>query len=413
MREYKDIINYFENSIELAYRDGSLELNKSVVKVTALRKFSNGRWIIKSCQGCDVHELTLNEYLIEDSASNVELADTELYVGSVNLGSLDRDPRELLEIAANICNELRGVNVVRCEFIINVRDYNKVIERDVGVASESKVIIEFIVGVVSRAMKYGYGGTHTALVTNLSSVSAGFIDKLLRRAYEKSLANSRSKPLNPVYAGRHQLILKPEVTAALMHEVSHLLEATAVNRIPLWSKVGPPELDVLDDPHEVTSPSIRLFDDEGVPTIRRKLIEGGVVVDYHHTRLTASQFNSEAGSSYGLYHPPIPFHTTLVVRAGDWRDEEVVSETKRGFIVDGVVKAETEGNYVRVVPEYAMYVEDGEVKNYVELRDVRIPISKLRSLSAIGRSRELRVSYEKGYLVAELAPTVRLEGYVS
>ncbi len=413
MMEYNDIVNYFEDNLELAYRDGHIELNKSSLKVSAIRRFINGRWIIASCQGCDVNELRPDELItVGDSPTYNELLDTELYVGRISLGALDRDPKDLIKAAADVCNELKGANVIRCEFIINIRNYRKVIERDVGVASEEKVVIELLAGVISRGLRYGYGGVHTALVTNLSNVGEGVIDKLLRRAYEKSIASSKAKALNPVFIGRHQLLLRPEVTAALIHELSHLLEATAVNRIPIGRRIGPHEVEVIDDPYNSSSPTIRVFDDEGVPTIKRKLIEDGVVIDYHHTRLTAKQLDSRAGSSYGLYHPPIPYHTTLVMGAGDWRDDELLRETRSGFVVEGVIKAETEGNYIRIVPEYTLYIDGGEVRDRFIVNEVKIPLSKLMTISAIGRIRDLRVSYEKGYLVSELAPAVRIEGYI-
>ena len=412
MREYSDRVSYVEDNSELAYRDGNYEFNRSVVRVSAVRKFSNGQWFITSCQGCNADELMKLIELLPKSGGDVELLDTELYVGSVSLGKGVKEPTELLRVASEVCRELRSSNVVRCEFILNIREYSKVIERDVGEARERKVLAEIIVGVVSRGLRYGYGGVHNVLIATPENVNTALVDKLVRDAYRKSLISCRSKSLNPVEVGRQVLILKPEVTAALIHEISHLLEATSPNKLLLNSKICNADVNIYDNPHEVTSPTIRLFDDEGVPTSRRSLVEGCVVVDYHHIRLTAKEFGSKAGSAYGLYHPPIPFHTTLVMKEGDWRDDEIISDSKKGFIVDGVVMAETEGSYIRIVPEYAVYVERGEPKDYVRVSSVKIPFKNLTTLSAISRSKNLRVSYEKNYIVAEIAPTVRLEGYI-
>jgi len=411
---YEDKVTYYESSLELAYRDGSVEVNKSVGVANGLRRCINGCWVITSCQGCDVGELHVGNDIggLVTTSKCPGLAPADLFVGNVSLGEVDRDPLELLRVASDVCSELKSVNVVRCEFIMYVRDCKRVIERGDGTACERKVVTEFITGVVSKGLRYGYGGIHTALVTRLSNVTEAFIDKLIRETYERSVRSSRAKALNPIYVGRHQLILRPEVTAALMHEISHLLEATSLSRLNIGSRVGPPELELIDDPHEPSSPAIRLFDDEGVPTIRRKLVEGGLVIDYHHTRTSAYVLGGRAGSAYGLFHPPIPLHTTLVMKAGDWRDDEIVQETSRGFVVDGVVMAETEGSYVRIVPEYALHIERGEVRDYVKLSSIRIPLRKLMTISAISRSSALRVSYERKYLVAEVAPTIRIEGYV-
>ncbi len=412
MKEYADMITYEEDSVELAYRDGNYEINKSVVRVNAARRFSGGQWFITSCQGCDVNELIKLTEALPRSETGAELLDTELYVGSVSLGSGVKEPLELLRVASGVCNELKGANVVRCEFVLTIRDYTKVIERGVDEACERKVLAELIVGMICKGQRNGYGGMHSILLATSDNVNAALVDKLIRNTYKRCLMSCKTKSLNPIDVGRQTLILKPEVTGALIHELSHLLEATSHNKLLLGRRVGPEELNIYDNPHEVSSPAVRLFDDEGVPTSKRSLIENGVVVDYHHTRLTAKEFNGKAGSSYGLYHPPVPFHTTLTMKGGDWSYDEIVADVKRGFIIDGVVMAEVESSYIRIVPEYAIYVERGEPKDLVKVNSVKIPISSLTTLSAIGKSSSLRTGYEKSYVVAELAPAVRLEGYV-
>lgn len=411
MKEYSDVVTYNEESLELAYRDGHYELNKSVINVNARREFKDGRWRITSCQGCYVEDLMKLTPTSLSISSADELLDTDLYVGSVRLGEMLSRPTDLLVVSADVCGEL-GSNVARCEVVINIRNYVKTIRRDVGEASESKVMVEFIVGVVSKLGRIGYGGVYKAMIPKSSNVDVALIDKMVRTAYKKSLASCKCKALNPINVGKHPLILRPEVSAALIHEVSHLLEATSLNRLSLGLKLGPEDLHIYDNPYESSSPTVRLFDDEGVPTIKRSLVENGRVIDYHHTRLTASKLESRAGSAYGIYHPPIPYHTTLTMRSGDWREDEIIAETKRGFLVDGVVIAEVRDTYIRIVPEYAIYVEGGEIKDYVKLNEIIIPINMLKSISAVGRNQALRVSYERNYLVAELTPTIKVEGYI-
>ncbi|MCS7108690.1 MAG: metallopeptidase TldD-related protein [Sulfolobales archaeon] len=415
MGEYRDLVTYEEENLELAFRDNNYECNKSHVKVDVKREFRDGKWKIISCQGCDVNSLTYLQTLnlVQSNELSYDLSEVEFYVGSISLGEPLHGVVKLLKSASDVCNELRATAVERCEVIINVRNYRKSIMRDFGEASEGKAIVEFIVGVVSKLGKYGYGGLYRAFIARSNLIDDALVDRLIREAYRKSLISCRSKALNPINIGRHFMILKSEASAAFIHEVSHLLEVTAINKLNLGSKVGPDDFHLCDAPHEPSSPTIRLFDDEGVSTVRRSLIEGGLITDYHHTISTAWRYNSIAGSAYGLYHPPIPFHTTLVMKPGDWRDDEIIAETKKGFVIEDIVMANVSDSYIRIVPERAAYVEGGEIKEFVKLNEVKIPIRKISTLSAISKSQVLRVGYEKNFLVAELAPTIKVEGYVS
>ncbi|MEM2347819.1 MAG: metallopeptidase TldD-related protein, partial [Sulfolobales archaeon] len=349
MKEYSDVVIYNEENLELAYRDGHYEFNRSVINVNAKREFKEGYWRITSCQGCSVEDLMKLTPTSLNVSSADELIDADLYVGNVRLGEMLDRPTDLLLVSADVCSELGG-NVARCEVVINIRNYVKSIRRDVGEANESKVIVEFIVGVVSKLGRIGYGGVYKAVIPKSSNVDVALIDKMVRTAYKRSLASCKCKALNPINVGRHPLILTPEVSAALIHEVSHLLEATSLNRLSLGFKLGPEDLHIYDNPYEPSSPTVRFFDDEGVSTIKRSLIENGRVVDYHHTRLTAGKLEGRAGSAYGIYHPPIPYHTTLTMKSGDWKEDEIVAETKRGFLIDGVVVAEVRDTYIRIVP---------------------------------------------------------------
>lgn len=336
-------------------------------------------------------------------------SDAQLFSGTVSLGSIDRDPVEMLKSASSVCQELTDAS---CEVILNVREIERNIDRFGDVASERKVIIEVITGVVIRTPRVSSASAHMSFVGDLSLLRESQIENLIKSCYERAKAMAKSKPLNPLAAGKADVILKPDLAAALFHEVSHLLEGDAINHLRIGTQIGPPELDIIDDPRYVSAASIRLFDDEGVVTHRRTLVESGVVVDLHHTRSTAHILGSTPGSAHGLFHIPRPFHTVLIVKPGDWKDDEIVEETKRGFIAEGLMEASTQGTYIRIVPESVWYVEGGELKEPVRISAIKIPLTKIKTISAMSRSLGTRIAYEKGHLVSEIAPTIRLQAYI-
>ena len=173
-----------------------------------------------------------------------------------------------------------------------------------------------------------------------------------------------------------------------------------------------------DDPLLELSPAKRLFDDEGVSSRAKELVVEGVVKELLHTRASAGKalrvgFNATPGQARGLFHPPKAMHSTLVIAPGDWRLKEIIEETRKGIYVKGLIRAELYEGVVSVIPENAWLIERGEVRDPILLRRIKIPLIKgLRSVDAISRSLKLRHSYEKGHIVAEVSPAIRILGYV-
>lgn len=97
------------------------------------------------------------------------------------------------------------------------------------------------------------------------------------------VARFRARDAAPPASGRVPLLLGPATVAVLLHEaVAHLLEVdtlaeTGSPTAAIGVRLGPPSLDVLDDPAGAPAPVRRSTDDEGVPVVRRWLLRGGVV----------------------------------------------------------------------------------------------------------------------------------------
>lgn len=414
---YRDEVRYREEITEFAFRDNAAEINKLRAEVKGFRVCANGCWSIVSCQGrdCGEDEKDLAEKMLsylKDRTVCRGLAEGDMFKGHAVLGTPPSNLEELLEVASGICEEYRGAGVSSCEFVGISKHIERIISRDYGEAVEEKVVLDLMGAIiVERGGRRGFGSYRIAFVPTTQKVAGKFVEYVLKKAYEKALSSVRARPLNPLAAGRATLVLSPEAAAALFHELSHALEGhrPAVAR---GARIGPPELELVDEPRNPLAPSIRFFDDEGIATSKRFLVEAGTVVDYHHTRHTAFVHKSKPGSAYGLFRVPTPFHTTLVVGRGDWGDREIVEETPRGFYIDGVAMAVFERGLIRLVPENAFVIERHEIRQPIMLRSIKIPLAKLSTISAIGRRQLLRVSDEKDHLVSEIAPHVRLEGYV-
>lgn len=110
----------------------------------------------------------------------------------------------------------------------------------------------------------------------------------------------------------------------------------------LGQKVAGPKFSLIDDPHSPEGIGSKPFDDEGMPTRVRHLIESGIFSNTYSDLFYAFKENqqptgnaSRMGSPMGrAAHPiPMPLPHNLRVKEGDATKEKIIQETKRGLLV--------------------------------------------------------------------------------
>ncbi len=401
VKSYSDRVLLETRVVGVSYRMGSTETFEESWTAKASRIYSNG-WSIAVVVGAGDNRVLLR------ARGGWGLAEATLYSGKQVMGVEEVGFEDLSKLftKAIAAAEAEGCEV---EATISYTIEHIRIEHPEGVAELVK----------------GYTDLNATLVyasatASLRLSSPGFPRSQLRLAgsilREKCLEArhaSRARHISPLSYGKWSIILYGDAAGAFLHEVAHGLEALRpVFRV--GERLRPQtSLKLYDDPYNPLSPAWRPFDDEAVTARRRTLIEDGAVVDLLHTRETAAKHNTTPGNAWGLLHRPVPGHTTLVLEAGDWKDTEMVEETRRGILVDQIVMAHISEGVVTLVPETAWLIEDGEVKQPVKMTRLRIPVKRgLETIDAISRTPRLRVSTEKGRLRAELAPAIRLIGYI-
>ncbi len=420
MLEYEDVVRYREHVVEVAWRRGSMELNESVSKVIGARIFNGGSWYIASVQDADanINELrsrarSLAEK-IKPAIPSVMFDNVEFCRGTEVIGS-ESSTSELVEFVKDIAALLSGSG----EVILTQVCSERMIESKEFCCKEVRNVIELsIFAEEVIAGKHAVASASIAISGSLRKLSDSIIESLIEDTGERVKAQLRAKALSPLNIGKWTLVLDFDVAGAIFHELAHLLEGDAPNHLLPGQNLGIKWLNISDNPVLELSPARRSFDDEGVKSRPKDLVVDGIVTELLHTRVSAAKavragFKATPGQARGLFHPPKAMYSTLIVAPGDWRLEEMVEETRRGIYVKGLIRAELYGGVVAVVPENAWIIERGEIKEPVILRQIKIPLFKgLRSIDAASRSLKLRHSYEKGHLVAEVSPAVRILGYV-
>jgi len=154
------------------------------------------------------------------------------------------------------------------------------------------------------------------------------------------------------------------------------------------------KLTLVDDPTLDGRPGSASHDDEGLPRRRRALIDGGTLVGFVYDLKTAVQAGAEptASGERGLFSPPSPGFSNLVMASGDVPLAEIVASIDEGLLVESPLGL-GQGNIISGAfsnnLSLAFKIERGEIVGRV--KDVAIAgnvYEDLRRIEALSRESE-------------------------
>jgi PmbA protein len=154
-----------------------------------------------------------------------------------------------------------------------------------------------------------------------------------------------SKKLIPVQSGRMPLIFSPSGALVLGLPLMVGLDGKNVftGISPLKGKLGETMFDakltLVDDGTLDGKFGSAPFDDEAIPHRRVSLIENGALKNFYYDLKTALQAGAEStgNGSRGLFNPPSPSITNLLMVPGDTPLAEMVKDVKEGLLVEDVL----------------------------------------------------------------------------
>lgn len=400
--------SYSENTVEVAYRNGSFEWNRYGGVFFSRRIYGEG--FIRIYSGTDRGEVEKHSKLsyVFPVKERFNIYCKEFYGGGVNVGE-PGEPDQYFELVKNLASRLVDSGL-KTEVVLvsrTIRVEHNVLEHNVA-AFENRFLHELHVYVynvyMGRLVSSGelvVSNKLRDLLDESDSLADRLLDKLKTMVYARSF--------NPVHTGRWVVLLKGASACAFYHEVAHLLENDEPVKLPLNYEFNV-DLKIVEDPF-YAGPLQRLFDDEVYPAWRRTLVDAGVVVDYLRTRIDCNE-EFKPGNARGLFVKPKAMYHQLVVKPGDWSVEEVLDEFKRLIIAKDVVKAELYGNYISIYPE-ASYIYDKGRWMPVRNALIRIPVTQLnRLLIGLTNDVNVRYSFEKSNPIYETTPSTVLEAQV-
>jgi TldD protein len=180
---------------------------------------------------------------------------------------------------------------------------------------------------------------------------------------EAGLAPAGSMPV--VVGGGFGGVLFHEMTGHGL-EADHVQKGASVYAGKLGEAVARPLLDAYDDgrlPGEWGSDAI---DDEGTPTQKTPVLEGGRLVSFLYDRVRAGQdgvASTGNGRRESFRHLPIPRMTNTYIAPGEAEPEAMIAELKRGFYAVSFAGGQVDpasGDFVFGVSE-GYLIEGGKV----------------------------------------------------
>jgi predicted Zn-dependent protease len=259
-----------------------------------------------------------------------------------------------------------------------------------------------------------------------------------------SKARSSYKNFN-LTSGTYKAVLNGKVVGTSIHEYGgHLVEAhrllesneASIFKGKLGKKIAPKKVTLIDDSRikfkDIIPVSYYKYDAEGVEKKSTTIIKEGVFNSFLHTKLTAGTLPAEEGGGILTGNArvdieekkekigSVPRMSTLYLKPGDYKLEELLEEAKGGLYISSGSPAgyvETSNGMGSVEIEKIYYID----KN-LDLVPIRVPKSKvylngdsltfLRNIEEVGDKSTLSLdtSYcgaESGYVLhAIISPSV-------
>ncbi len=244
---------------------------------------------------------------------------------------------------------------------------------------------------------YGYTGGYEAL--EHWNIDASSTDDV--RGLQQLLENGKTAKRE-----RMDLICGPEVTGIACHEsCGHPMEAdrimgreasqagkSFVRLDSTGERIGSEFVTIVDDPTIPNSYGYYEFDDEGVRARPRTLYSDGKINEFLQDRESGGKTgkgSNGAGRSSSFEMEPLVRMANTYLLPGDWEDEEMIAEVKRGIFL----KSFTEWNIddrrfnQKYVGREAYMIENGELTTPVRSPVLEITTKGLwSSVDAIGRN---------------------------
>jgi PmbA protein len=188
-----------------------------------------------------------------------------------------------------------------------------------------------------------------------------------RIAAERTIARAgaRKPP-----TGSFPVIFDERIASGLIGHLLSAINGTSIARGSSWlrdamgQQVLPETLTITEDPLRPRTSGSRPFDAEGLPTVRRNIVENGILQSWTLDLATARQLGlqSTANASRGTSAPPSPSVSNIALTQGAQSREDLIRDIGTGLLVTSMIGSSinpTTGDYSRGASGF--WIENGAI----------------------------------------------------
>jgi len=215
-----------------------------------------------------------------------------------------------------------------------------------------------------------------------------------------------------IEGGNYDLILDERTTLRTLERIVgyganafYIMKKSSYYYGKMGLKVASEKLNIIDDPLYPSGWASSPFDDEGYPCSRVRLVEKGLLANYITDSYTSNALNIENNGHAArpdLAEKPLPSLTNLQTAPGDYDDDELFRDVKRGiYVYDSSLGPVGGSTNISSLIDHGFLVEDGDLKHPVKNAMIGSTVFEiLQSVDAVGR----RIRNEAG----RIAPKIRI-----
>ncbi len=196
------------------------------------------------------------------------------------------------------------------------------------------------------------------------------IERVGKKAAEYALMTNRKVDYEP---GKYDLILSPLVVGNLMDLVASMASGMAIimgfsmfMKNKPGDRVASEKFTLIDVPRDPELSGSTAFDEEGIATYDKPIIERGVLKTILHNVKTASKMRSRTTGNAGLL---MPRAWSLRIPPGDSSLEEMIREVRKGILISNNwytrLQNYVEGIFSTVSRDATLLIENGEVVGHL------------------------------------------------
>lgn len=196
--------------------------------------------------------------------------------------------------------------------------------------------------------------------------------------------------------GKFDIIFSPLAFADLLDVIGEQASAfyadsgLSVFKDKLNKKVASKNVTIYDNGTIDEGLNSAKFDEEGVATKETCIIENGILKTYLHNSSTAKKYNCKTTGNAGLIAPS-PWN--IIFKKGDYKKDEIFSETKNGLYVTNVWYTRFQnyesGEFSTIPRDGIFLIKDGEIVS--SIKNIRISdniLNILKNIKCVGNELE-------------------------